>query len=220
MALTVGSLGYTAQGFDTDTVISSEAEASCIVSKTNYSFVGRYISLQSTEQPGDLTHTELVNLAEAFLYVALIQHALAGGTVLTQALGTTYGQHAVANAKSISAPAGAYLWLDIENYGSGSDPIGFCEAWSNAVKADGTYHPALYFGAPGLSSGNVETLVNGGYFAATWSGCGAPKGFGESIDQGPCDIQINVTCSGTEYSLSADQDTIEANSVGGFVIWS
>jgi hypothetical protein len=159
-----------------------------------------------------------VNIAKSYLYVAIIQHALAGGTVLTPALGATYGGNAISNTKSIGVPAGAYIWLDIENFGSGSDPIGFCENWAGALQVDGTYYPALYYGAPGLSSAQVQQLMSQRWFSASWSGCGAPKGIGESIDQGPCLITVSATCGGTQYSLSADQDTVQA-SVGGFVIY-
>lgn len=219
MGLTVASLGVSSLGFDTDTQIGSQTEATCIVANTKYTFIGRYISNYSTEQPGDLDTTELLNITKGFLYVAVIQHALAAGSTLTAAVGTSMAQNAINNAKSASVPVGAYIWLDIEDYNSSSHPLDYCEAWSNTLKSDGTYHPALYFGAPGLDASQVEQLVNGGYFLASWSGCGAPKGFGESIDQGPCDITISATCSGTTYSLSADQDTIKVNSVGGFVVY-
>lgn len=215
----VASLNGSLSGCDSNTAITSYDEALCLWNSTPYYFIFRYISNYDTEQSGDLSSYELNNLAIAGWSVGLVQHALAGGSTLTSALGTTIGNRAVNNAKSITAPTGAYLWLDIENYGSGSDPIGFCQAWSNAVKADGTFKPALYYGAPGLSISQVQSLLNNGYFMAAWAGCGQYTGIGESIDQGPCLTTMTGTCNGYTWNVPIDKDTLlSGKTVGGFVV--
>ena len=204
-------------GCDTATAIGSLAEANCLWGATPYDFIGRYISNSSTESSGDLSSTELSNLVNAVWKVAIIQHALAGGTTLTASMGTTYGNNAVNNAKSIGVPRAAALWLDIENFNTTySDPMGFCKNWSAAVMADGTYVPALYYGAPGLSATQVNLLMTGGYFSDAWAGCGQATGIGESIDQGPCLTTMSANC-GTAYSVSIDEDTILSGKTVAFV---
>ena len=214
-----GSLSGPISGFDTAKSISSSAEAECLWSKSPYVFIGRYISNSNTEQPGDLSVDELNYLTGADWRVAVIQHALLSGSTLTASMGTNYGNVAVNNAQSISNPRGAYIWLDIEDYSSSSDPVGFCQSWSKAVTGNSAYLPALYYGAPGLTSTQVKNLLADGYFKAAWSGCGQTTNIGESIRQGPCATNLSETCSSGHYTLTIDEDTLLSNkTVDGFVV--
>ncbi|SHK93561.1 protein of unknown function [Alicyclobacillus tolerans] len=216
MSLTVGTLEVqNAKGCDTDQQITSSNEASCLFGDTPYYFIGRYISNTSYESAEDLQSTELEYLCSQGWYVAVIQHALNSTEELTATLGTEIAKNAINNAISIGVPSGVYLWLDIENYPSSSDAIGFCRAWANEVNLNSPYYPALYYGAPGLDASQIEGLVNSTYFLAGWAGCGAPTGIGESVNQGPCDI--TMSCNGS-YVVSIDEDTLLATSLSGFVV--
>ncbi len=217
MSLSIASYSGPLSGCDTATQITSAAEAQCLFDNTPYYFIFRYISNYASEQPGDLSHEELLNLTGAGWLVGVVQHALAGGTTVTSSLGTTMGDRAVANAKSVGVPENAWLWLDIENYNTTySKPFDFCQAWANAVKA-GHYVPALYYGAPGLSASQVKGLVSSGDFKTSWAGCGQTRGIGESINQGPCVVQASATCSGSTYTVGIDEDTLLSGKSATFV---
>jgi len=217
MSLDIASYSGPLSGCDTDTQITSAAEAQCLFDNTPYIFIFRCISNYASEQPGDLSHKELLNLTEAGWLVGVVQHALAPGAPVTRSLGTTMGDRAVANAKSVGVPEDAWLWLDMEDYNTqDSKPFDFCQSWADAVKA-GHDVPTLYYGAPGLAASQVKGLVSSGDFKTSWAGCGQTQGIGESINQGPCDVQTSVTCSGTTYTLGIDEDTLLSGKSATFI---
>ena len=215
------SSGTAYSGCDSDTKFTSTAESACLFGNTPYYFIGRYISNTDYEQSGDLSNTELTYLTQEGWAVAVIQHALAGGTTLTESLGVTIANNAISNAESISAPSGTTLWLDVENFAADSSAQAFCAAWGDTVNRSGNFGAGLYYGSPGLTSSEVQYLLDDQLFFWAWSGCGQVTGIGESLRQGPCDTSMSGTCNGVTYTVSIDEDTkLSTATVGGFVAYA
>jgi len=64
------------------------------------------------------------------------------------------------------------------------------------VKA-GNYVAALYYGASGLTASQVKGLTSSGDFNTIWAGCAKTQSIGESMNQGPSDVETSLTYSGT-----------------------
>ena len=135
-------------GFDCDFTLTTQDVESYVAQ--GYKFCVRYITRsQPTEQPGDLTAEEAKTILAGGLALMAVQHVAASPWYPTQALGTEYGENAVACAQEVGLPPGMNIWLDLEGVGSGTSAqnvIDYCNAWFAPLAAAG-YVPGLYVGA-------------------------------------------------------------------------
>jgi len=219
MALTAQSLTGPLPGIDMAQKINSLSEAQALKQASGAAFIARYISRTLPENSGDLDATEVTNLVNAGFKLIAVQHYSGGTPVYTASLGTQYGNAAAKIASGLGLPSGTRVYVDVESPGAGSDTIAFVQAWVTELKrVAGTlgvsYIGGLYYGAPGMTAAQVQQLQSGGYTSVAWSGCGAPKGNGEQIDQGPC----AQTLTGGGYTWSIDRDSLLSGfTVSGFV---
>jgi hypothetical protein len=143
-----------AQGFDSDTTID---QTSAIDLKgAGFAFAIRYLSRSTPQAPGDLSNVEAQTILNAGLALMAVQHVSRPGWAPNAALGTDYGDAAVANAALIGLPRGICLWLDLEEvapYATAEDTIAYVNAWAAAV-ANGNFVPGLYVGANQPLSGD------------------------------------------------------------------
>lgn len=188
-----------ATGFDTDTAFSSQLQVQCLAEVQ--SFVFRYIALDKDEvdAPESIQTVELAYILDGGLPLGLVQHPQQ--STWTAAQGTSDGNYAADNALYLGAPAGAYVWCDLEGFGS-IDPTSYLKSWAAAVKSSG-FLPAIYFGYPAQESDPwVQGILS--YFYATWAAYNSDVQY--DIKQSSS-TTISNTCGGTQYSIGpADPD--------------
>jgi hypothetical protein len=134
----VVSISGGAKGFDFDGVISG-AYAACISSlpaPNNKNFVGRYISHTSTEASPDLTSGEAIGLTENGLAILVVQHCYKPVSFTDYATqGTTDANTAISHLNAMGAPAGMFVYCDIENFPSATAGAEYAQAWANTINA-------------------------------------------------------------------------------------
>ncbi|QQE79806.1 glycoside hydrolase domain-containing protein [Alicyclobacillus sp. SO9] len=145
-----------------------------------YKFCLRYVSWQSVEKRGDLTHDEAARILKAGLALMPVQHALASSSTgqfhPTGALGTKLGRNAVKHVKNIGFPKRVTIWLDLEGVAASvpvNSIVNFCNHWYDAVSAGG-FTPGLYVGYDsGLNKSQLSQLKFH-YFWKSGSSVAAP----------------------------------------------
>jgi len=139
-------------GVDIDTPLSGNV-ASCLNSNSRI-FCGRYIPLSGQTCGSNvdcLTAAEAGYLTEYGVAVLVIQHGRT--TVYTsdsdaETYGTNDAAAAVTYLSQIGAPAGLYVYVDVENGNSSVDENShYATAWANYIAGHGSYYPALYSGS-------------------------------------------------------------------------
>jgi hypothetical protein len=124
-------------------------------------FVVRYVSPQSVEQPGDLTRVEVVGIIEAGLAVMPVQRAEEAGWTPSGTLGAQYGRSAATHATETGFACGVNVWLDLDGVSPGTDVqsiSAYVNSWAAQVSAAG-FVPGLYVGAgSGLDADQLAAL--------------------------------------------------------------
>jgi hypothetical protein len=148
------------KGFDIAQILTKITALS--YKNKGYNFVIRYISLESIEQPHDLTTAEADVILSVGLQLGIVQHAFLPKTTLNANMGTTYGQRAVQHCRDIGINKGVVIWLDLEEVQG--DVLGYCKNWLLAVKS-GDYLAGLYVGSNcGLNTLHLDLLNFDGYW--------------------------------------------------------
>lgn len=199
------------RGFDTSSRVLGTV-ATTLATTLGYKFAIRYISRESAEQSGDLTHDEAVNILNSGLALMAIQHVEETGWHPSAALGTQYGQTAAAHAADIGFPGGVNVWLDLESVARGTpaqDTIDYCNNWFDAVSARG-FVPGVYVGAnPGLNADQLSNLKFSHFWKSESTVPPVPGRGYQLIQTGA----INV------LGISIDPDTTQNDEQGGSVRW-
>lgn len=198
-------------GFDADCPVS-QSTAQAFASQ-GYRFCARYLSLQASTAPGDLTASEAQGILAGGLALMPVQHVLEPGWTPSVQLGQEHGANAASQALAIGVPARVNLWLDLEGVSAtarAQDVIAYCTSWFNAVAAD-HYLPGLYVGANcGLDGQQLYDLPFQHYWHSE-SAVPAIPGRGYQMMQKPQ--------PGTVNGLSIDVDTTMVDEVGGVPQW-
>lgn len=200
-----------AVGFDTDAVLTPALAADFV--KAGNHFVIRYVSLNTTPQPGDLTAAEAQAIISAGLALMPVQHVLEPGWTPSQALGQLHGNEAVARVKACGFSPGVTGWLDLEGVsarGTAAETIAYCNAWSAAVSGAG-FQPGVYVGAQSALTG--EQLYDDLTVTRYWhSGSEVPP-----VKRGYCMTQTiaGKTLDGVAY----DGNVIHADREGATPTW-
>ena len=188
----VVSMTSSAKGFDFDGVISG-AYAACIASlpaPNNKNFVGRYISHTSTEASPDLTSAEAIGLTENGLAILVVQHCYKPVSFTDYATqGTTDANTAISHLNAMGAPAGMFVYCDIENF-------------PNANAASSPYWAGFY------GPQNILNLITLGTFHGLWESTGEGALTGANISQAG---QSTPSCG----TITVDDDSM-VTSLGGF----
>ncbi len=177
-------------------------------------FVIRYVSRQSTEQPGDITHDEALDILNAKLGLMVVQHVEFEGWHPTADLGTQYGTTAAAHAADIGLPSGVNVFLDLEGIASGTPAqsiIDYANNWSSAVSARG-FVPGVYVGAGEMLDGDQLARLNFQNYWKSASTVPAVTGRGYQIIQ-------SLTSQTYGFSRSPDDDVTQNDSQGGMAQW-
>jgi hypothetical protein len=172
---------------------------------TNYGvgFVGRYVSLTSTEASTDLSSAEAVAVTENGLAILVVQHCYSAPSFPNYATqGTTDAATAISHLNAMSAPSGLFVYCDIENFPNATDAKNYAQAWANKITLDGTYKPGYY------GPQNVLNLITSGTFHGLWESTGEGSLTGANISQAGTETP---TCG----SYAVDKDTM-VTALGGF----
>jgi hypothetical protein len=140
-------------GFDFDAELTAAQAAD--YAGQGYRFCIRYLSRDDASRAAnnagttpDLSEAEGAGILAAGLALMAVQH-VARNWSPSAALGATYGANAARYAGEAGLPPGVNLWLDLEDVAAGSatpDITGYCNAWFDAVAAQG-FVPGVYVGA-------------------------------------------------------------------------
>lgn len=192
------------KGFDVGFQVITAAYAACIVqSPYNMGFVGRYVSLSTTEAPTDLSAAEVLHCTENGLAIAVFQHCYSAPSFPNYATqGTTDATTAISHLDAMGAPSGLFVYCDIENFSTAANAAAYAQAWANKINASPKYW-AGYYGPQ-----NVLNLISGGTFHGLWENSGQGPLTGANISQSG---QVTPTCG----SFAVDKDTM-LTSLGGF----
>ena len=198
-------------GFDADCRVSQDT-AQAFASQ-GYRFCARYLSLQASTAPGDLTASEAQGILAGGLALMPVQHVLEPGWSPTAQLGQEHGANAANQALAIGVPAQVNLWLDLEGVSAtatAQDVIDYCTSWFQEVSLK-DYLPGLYVGANcGLDAQQLYDLPFQHYWHSE-STVPAIPGRGYQMMQKPQ--------SGTVNGLSIDVDTTMVDELGGVPQW-
>jgi len=203
------------RGFDCNTVLTaSSAQA---FKNQGFAFAVRYVPrtfvATASNAQGNLTTAEAQHILGAGLALMAVQHVQSPGWVPSEALGTSYGQIAAANAQAVGLPPGINLWLDLEGVASGTAAgivQDYCNAWYDEVAGAG-YVPGLYVGA---SCGLSATQLVGMSFRYFWqSGSTVP-----ALSTGYCLVQ-KISGSYVVDGIAYDLDTVQSDEYGQTPIW-
>ena len=198
-------------GFDADSPIS-QGTAQAFAGQ-GYRFCVRYLSLQASTAPGDLTAAEAQGILEGGLALMPVQHVLEPGWTPTAQLGEEHGANAAAQALAIGVPPQVNVWLDLEGVNAGATPqdvIAYCTSWFQEVSVK-DYLPGLYVGANcGLDGQQLYDLPFQHYWHSE-STVPAIPGRGYQMMQ--------KQQSGTVNGLSIDVDTTMVDQLGGVPQW-
>lgn len=200
----VVSMTSTAKGFDFDGTITGAYAVCAASSPYSMSFVGRYISLTTTEASTDLSSAEAVQITENGLAILVIQHCYAYPLSFTDyaTQGATDAATAISHLNAMSAPSGLFVYCDIENFPNASAGAAYAQAWANKINASGTYK-AGYYGPQ-----NILDLITGGTFSGRWESTGEGALTNPNISQAG---QSTPSCG----TLLVDDDAM-VTSLGGF----
>jgi hypothetical protein len=175
-------------------------------------FAARYIPLRGQSPSGCLTAAEAAAVTQRGVAIAAVQHGRMGAYEPTPASqGADDAHGAVSYLKSIGAPAGLYVYADVENPDESiSNSVAYAVAWSTTVAGSGLYLPAVYSG-PRLIR---RSTAAGAAWYATWtSPCfGSLAGFRPNILQFPGGV-----CGSTAAlcGMTVDPDLTQVET-GGF----
>ena len=198
-------------GFDADSKISANTAKQFY--NLGYRFCLRYLSLQTTEQQGDLTNEEAADILQSGLALMAVQHVLDPGWSPTATLGTTFGQNAAQNAKSIGLAAGINIWCDLEGVKSDTESVSvidYCNAWIDAV-SDAGYIPGLYVGANnGLTDLELNQTLKFNHYWKSMSNVPNVTSRG---------YQLVQSASGPVNGVSIDADKTQTDNEGGLPYW-
>lgn len=198
-------------GFDADSIIS-QSTAQAFASQ-GYRFCVRYLSLQASTAPGDLTAAEAQAILAGGLALMPVQHVLEPGWTPSAQLGEEHGANAAAQALAIGVPPQVNLWLDLEGVSAGAAPqdvIAYCTSWFQEVSLK-DYLPGLYVGANcGLDGQQLYNLPFQHYWHSE-STVPAIPGRGYQM--------LQRAQSGTVNGLSIDVDTTMVDQLGGVPQW-
>jgi len=203
-----------AHGFDCTAVVSDAAAKA--MRAAGFLFCIRYLSRLSPQSGGDLSNAEANAILSGGLSLMAVQHVERSGWVPSQALGTQYGQSAVANAQTVGIPTGVNLWLDLEGIRPGvpaEDVIQYCNTWFDQVAGAG-YAPGVYVGANCILSGDelFWRLKNKHYWR---SGSHVPD-----LPQRGYQLVQRISASpDTMHGLSIDRDMTLTDALGSTAIW-
>jgi hypothetical protein len=143
-----------AHGFDANSVLSA---AHCSAARAQgFTFAVRYLSRRSPQAEGDLGQAEAERILASGLGLMVTQLVAPEGWTPNQALGTSYGAAAAANASAIGLIPGLNVWLDLEGVDMATpaeDVIAYCNAWADEVRTAG-FVPGLYVGSAAVLSGD------------------------------------------------------------------
>jgi hypothetical protein len=141
-----------AKGFDESGLVITAAYAACMASSpNNMSFGGRYIPKAGYSAAGDLTSAEALAMTGNGLAILVVQHWRGGSYVSNAAAttqGTADGNAAVTYASSIGAPAGMFIYCDVEQFDTHAHGALWAAAWAAAVNAATSPYWAAYYGDP------------------------------------------------------------------------
>jgi hypothetical protein len=147
-----------AHGFDESGYNLTAEYAACAAGK-GMSFVGRYVPLAGISAAGDLTSAEAVALTENGLAILVVQHCHVAGTTFPNytTQGTLDGNAAVTYLNGIGAPAGTFIYCDIENFANAADAVAWADAWAAVINAGTSPYWAAYYGPQNVLSGTTAT---------------------------------------------------------------
>jgi hypothetical protein len=210
------------RGFDTDTQLT--AATAKAFRAAGFQFVIRYLSLEATEQAGDLSTEEAQAILGAGLGLMAVQRVSEPGWRPTAHSGEEYGANAASNAHRVGLPAGMNLWLDLEGMNSGS-PAGevsaYCNAWFEQAAAAG-YVPGLYVGAGAILNSEQLDALNVNYFWKSGSSAGSrqPGSCFEYAypEKGYCMVQ-SISASAQIDGVCYDSDAIKQDNCGDTPLW-
>lgn len=198
-------------GFDADSIIS-QSTAQAFASQ-GYRFCVRYLSLQASTAPGDLTAGEAQAILAGGLALMPVQHVLEPGWTPSAQLGEEHGANAAAQALAIGVPPQVNVWLDLEGVSAAAtaqDVIAYCTSWFQELSLK-DYLPGLYVGAScGLDGQQLYDLPFQHYWHSE-STVPAIPGRGYQM--------LQRAQSGTVNGLSIDVDTTMEDQLGGVPQW-
>jgi Domain of unknown function (DUF1906) len=197
--------------FDTDTPVAAETAAAFVTK--SYQGCLRYLSLETPQQPGDLTTEEAEGILAAGLALMAVQHVLDDGWLPTQELGRKHGRAAGLNAEQVDFPPGVCLWLDLEGVNASAtdeEIVEYCEAWYDAVSSY-FYMPGLYVGPNCLLTGEQLWSLP---FQHYWRSAAVVP---DVAHRGYQMTQQLVTA--LVAGIAVDDDTANADNLGGQAIW-
>lgn len=177
-------------------------------------FVVRYVPRTPALISGNITESEVQAILKAGLSLLLVQHCPQPNWHPQQALGSQYGEYAALYTSTVAkVPKGVSLFLDLEGVAPGTpaqDVIDYCEAWGDAVHAQG-YNEGVYVGyGCGLSPKQLYENLS---FELYWKAYNYDDGVQE---RSFCIKQFTQkTLSGIVY----DPDTITPDNFGGLPMW-
>jgi Domain of unknown function (DUF1906) len=207
-------------GFDADTVITADFARQ--LKQAGYAFCARYLSLDSSQDPGDLSNDEATGILDAGLALIAVQHVMESPWSPTSALGTTNGTNAAGNAGSIGLPKGMNLWCDLEGVAeeaSAQDVIAYCESWFDAVNESG-YVPGLYVGANcALDGDQLYDLSFQHYWKSMSDVPEIPIRGYQLVQLAETTVQLRVDATPPVQSIGIDTDTTQTDMQGGNVLW-
>lgn len=141
----VGTLPAGTRGFDCNAPVTPAVAAR--FRAAGYRFAIRYLR-RAAPNAFDLTSIEVATLLTAGLGLMAVQHVALPGWTASAALGRTYGNTAVLEARGLGLLPGTTVWLDLEEVDPACEAqavIDYCNQWHTAVERAG-FTPGLYVG--------------------------------------------------------------------------
>lgn len=109
-------------------------------------FIVRYVSLDTTEGPGDLDKNEVHDILSGGLALMTVQHVRYPGWVPSAQMGSDDGGHAARHTVGAGIPAGVTVWCDLEGIkGTAQETIDYVKGWHQSVRSAG-YGTGIYVG--------------------------------------------------------------------------
>lgn len=206
-----------ALGFDTVATLTSDLARA--FAQQGYVWCARYLhrNVAVDGQHGTLSPQELNDILAAGL--ALIPVQLGSNTLVpSSSEGTTIGQAAAANAKTLEIPGGVTLWCDVE-WSPTSIPksddavIAYVEAWADAV-LDAGYSAGLYVGPNMPLNGDQLYSISG--ITHYWKSAGRVPWVS---NRGFQIVQSLYLTDGASNGISIDADVIAYDAKGDLPVW-
>lgn len=194
---------------DTDTKLTAKTAAA--LKALGYAGVIRYVGRLMPQSADDLDATELQAILEAGLGLMVVQHCPLSFTP-SAALGTAYGQVAVADAQAAGYLPGGQIWIDFENCLTAVGATAYLNAWCRVVIAGG-YFPGLYGGADSPLSGDQlywDVIATRYWRAGSRDAPMIPY-------RGIC---MQQSLSSTAAGINIDRNVVMRDNFGGLPIWN